>query len=216
MRHSSTSEEEHFVGLKFLYRAGARRDSPLVVLVHGRAGTREVIWTFERSIPEAAAVVSFQAFLPDALGGFSWWDMESTEDRSVAIGRAADKVSFAIERITELFDLAPRRLYGIGFSQGSVLLSAAVLTGALRLDGLGVLAGFVPKPEGKVRLLGLPEVFLAHGIQDEVVRVERARSAAEYLRSLGLSVTYIEDDVGHKVGIQGTRALKEWLAQRIA
>lgn len=216
MRHSSTSEEDLFVGLKFLYRAGAHRDSPLVVLVHGRAGTREVIWTFERSVPASAAVVSFQAFLPDPLGGFSWWDMESIEDRALAIRRAAGKVSFAVERFTELFELTPRKLYGIGFSQGSVLLSAAILTGALRLDGLAILAGFVPKPDDSVRLLGLPDVFLAHGTQDEVVRVDRARSAVEYLRSLRLSVTYVEDDVGHKVGVQGTRALKEWLAQRIA
>jgi phospholipase/carboxylesterase len=141
--------------------------------------------------------------------------MESTEERSLAIGRAADKVSFAIERVTELFDLSPQKIYGIGFSQGSALLSTAVLTGALRLDGLGVLAGFVPEPEHEVRLLGLPDIFLAHGVQDDVVGIERARSSVAYLRSLGLSVTYVEDDVGHKVGIQGTRALKEWLAQRI-
>ncbi len=214
MRHSSTSEQEHFVGLKFLYRAGSHRDSPLVVLVHGRAGTREVIWTFERSIPAAAHVVSFQAFSADRLGGFSWWDMESTEDRALAIGRATDKVSFAIERVVELFELSPRKFYAIGFSQGAVLLSTAVLTGAIGLDGLALLAGFVPKVEGEVQILKPLEVFVAHGVQDEVVRIDRARSGVEYLRDLGLSVTYVEDEVGHKVGIQGTRALREWLAAR--
>ena len=215
MRHLSTPEQEEFVGLRFLYRAGARRDSPLVVLVHGRAGTGEVIWTFERCVPAEAAVVSLQAFLSDRLGGFSWWDMESVEDRSAAIGRAAQRVAFAIERIIELLDLAPTKVFAVGFSQGAVLLSTAVLAGEVRFDGLALLAGFVPKPQGGATVLGVPEVFIAHGAQDEVVRVERARSGVEYLRGLGLPVTYVEDDVGHKVGIQGTREFKRWMTERL-
>jgi phospholipase/carboxylesterase len=57
-------------------------------------------------------------------------------------------------------------------------------------------------------------VFIAHGTQDEVIAIERARKGAEYLRQLGLEVTFVEDSVGHKVGIQGTRELKRWMDQR--
>jgi phospholipase/carboxylesterase len=216
MRHISTPEQEDFVGLKFLYRNGARRDSPLIVLVHGRAGTREVIWTFERSVPAAASVVSLQAFVPDPLGGFSWWDMESSGDREIAIGRAAQRVAFGVERVIELFELAPKKVYAVGFSQGAALLATAALTGSLSLDGLALLAGFVPKPEKGAQLLSAPDVFAAHGTQDEVVTIERARRGVEYLRGLGLFVTYVEDDVGHKVGIQGTRELKKWMADRLS
>jgi phospholipase/carboxylesterase len=212
MRHTSTPEEEEFVGLKFLYRPGASRGSPLLVLVHGRAGAREVIWPFERSAPEGVAVVSFQAFLPDPLGGFSWWDIASREDRTEAIASAGKRVAFAIERIVELYDSEPSRLCVVGFSQGSALLSFAVLSGNLRVDGLGILAGFVARPRTPTALLGSPAVLIAHGSEDEVVDVEKARAGARFLEGLGLAVTYVEDQVGHKVGIQGTRALKTWFA----
>lgn len=217
MRHVSTPQQEEFVGLSFLYRAGADRTQPLVVLVHGRAGTREVIWTFERSIPPHVAVVSLQGFTPDRLGGFSWWDMdiESSQDRTLAIERAMARLASGIERVVELFELAPSKVYAIGFSQGAALLSRALLNGAVRLDGLAVLAGFIPQPEHGANLLSTPEVFVAHGREDEVVPIDRARAGVSYLQQLGLSVTCVEDDVAHKVGIQGTRELKSWLAARL-
>jgi phospholipase/carboxylesterase len=171
------------------------------------------MWAFDRTLPERANVVSFQAFLPDALGGFSWWDMTSDQPLEPAIMLARDRFHFALDRYLELFSLQPSKVFAAGFSQGSVLLSAAVLTGVIRLDGLGILAGFVSNI-GEQRLIqGHPDVFVAHGTADEVLSVEKARKGVERLRSYGLPVTYVEEEgVGHKLGIQGMRALKEWFA----
>jgi predicted esterase len=172
------------------------------------------MWAFDRTLPERANVVSFQAFLPDSVGGFSWWDMTSDQPREPAIMVARDRLHYALDRYLELFSLHPRVTVAAGFSQGSVLLSAAVLTGALRLDGLGILAGFVSKVGERSSIQGSPEVFVAHGSADDVLPVEKARQGVERLRSYGLKVTYIEEaGVGHKLGIQGMRGLKEWMAR---
>ena len=214
MREQSDSIQEEFVGLTFIHRLCGDPAAPLIVLVHGRAGSAQVMWAFERTLPERAHVVSFQAFLPDVLGGFSWWDMTSDNPLEPAIMLARDRLHFALERYVELFSLHPSKIVAAGFSQGSVLLSAAVLTGVVRLDGLAILAGFVSKV-GEQRLVqGRPDVFVAHGTADEVLSVEKARIGVERLRSYGLPVTYIEEDgVGHKLGIQGMRGLKEWMAR---
>jgi phospholipase/carboxylesterase len=98
----------------------------------------------------------------------------------------------------------------MGFSQGAALLSAALLSGKLSADGVALLAGFVVEPD-TTALTCRPRIFVAHGTRDDVIRVERARKGVERLRGLGLDVVYIEDDVSHKVGIEGTRALKSWL-----
>lgn len=213
MRQVSTEEQEQYVGLRFIHRAESDPSAPLVVLVHGRAGTAEVMWAFDRLIPSGCSVVSFQAFLPDVLGGFSWWDMASPDPLEPAILRARDKLLFALERYIDLHNLHPRKMVALGFSQGSVLLSASVLTDALHLDGLGILAGFLYKGGDVPAIRARPEVFIAHGSNDEVISVAKARKGGERLRALGLSVEYIEEEVGHKVGVQGTRALKEWLAR---
>lgn len=211
MRLPSTPAAEEHVGLRFLSRPGAHARAPLVVFVHGRAGNREVMWSFERAVPTAAAVVAFEAFLPDPLGGFSWWDFEAPGSKREAIRSASKRLSFALERFVDLEGLEPSHTVALGFSQGAVLLSDAMLAGEVALDGLGLLAGLVPTPEEKPHVIGHPRVLVAHGVSDEVIRVERARQGVELLRSLGLDVTYVEDAVGHKVGIEGTRALKAWL-----
>ncbi len=214
MRVQSDTTQEEFVGLTFIHRLCADPTAPLIVLVHGRAGSAQVMWAFERTLPERAHVVSFQAFLPDVLGGFSWWDMASDQPLEPAIMVARDRFHFALERYIELFSLQPSKLVAAGFSQGSVMLSAVMLTGVVRFDGLGILAGFVSNV-GEGRLIqGRPDIFVAHGTSDEVLSVEKARKGVERLRSYGLNVNYVEEDgVGHKLGIQGMRALKEWMSR---
>jgi phospholipase/carboxylesterase len=216
MRTQSTQEEEEFVGLRFIHRAGTDRSGPLVILVHGRAGNAQVMWAFDRLIPAQATVVSFEAFLEDPLGGFSWWYMDSKDPVRPAILRARDRLCYAIERYVEIENIRPSKRVAMGFSQGSVLLSAALLTGKLSLEGLGILAGVAFEGEEPPVINGRPRILIAHGTQDEVLTVDRARAGAQRLRMLGLDVTYVEEEVGHKVGVQGTRALKEWLAETLA
>jgi predicted esterase len=91
-----------------------------------------------------------------------------------------------------------------------VLLSAAGLSARIPFDGLGLLAGFIVLPDS---VSNPPEVFVAHGTLDETVSVEKARHGVNHLKSMGLVVEYIEEPVGHKVGIEGTRALKQWMAR---
>lgn len=215
-RHESTAIEETRTGLKFMYRPGTDPTAPLVVLIHGRAGDRSVMWTFERSIPEDCHVVAFQAFLPDPLGGWSWWDMTVPGSKKEAILSAAGRLSRALEAFLGLYRLAPKRYIGMGFSQGSVLLSAMALRGFFNFDGVAVLAGFVFQPSEPIVSGKQPSIFVAHGTADETISVDQARDGVAALNRLGLTVEYVEEEVGHKVGIKGTRALKEWLVRVLA
>lgn len=211
MRVLSTQEERDFVGLQFIRRVAPDRTAPLVVLVHGRAGDARVMWTFDRLIPHGCSVVSFEAFLPDEKGGFSWWDVNDRDSLESAILRARDRLQFALERYIELEKLEPKGMVALGFSQGGVLLSAAMLTGSIKLDGLAILAGVVSKAGDQGGVVGAPEILIAHGTADEIVPIESARKGADRLREMGLRVVYVEEPVGHKVGVEGTRALREWL-----
>lgn len=216
MRQRSDQTQNEFVGLSFVYRLCGDASAPLIVLVHGRAGNGDVMWAFERTLPQHANVVSFEAFLPDPIGGFSWWEASTRSVPEADVVRARDRLDSALQRFQELFDLRPMKLIALGFSQGSVLLSAGVLTGVLRLDGLGVMAGFVSGLGDGALVKGRPEVYIAHGSADEVVSVDRARTGVERLKSAGLSVTYVEEEgVGHKLGIAGMKGLRTWLEQLV-
>jgi predicted esterase len=210
MKIESTPAEEELVGLKYNYRKGASSDSPLVVLVHGRAGNRGVMWTFERCVPEGWHIVSFEAFLQDPIGGWSWWDMAQEGSRREAIEGAVARLDHALAAFVRLQGLQPRFRVGFGFSQGAVLLSAGALAGRIPFDGVALLAGFIVIPDAVAHP---PAVFVAHGTLDETVSIEKARRGVNALKAMGLSVEYVEEPVTHKVGIEGTRALKQWMGR---
>lgn len=210
-RYESTPGDEARIGLRFLYRAGADRYAPLVVFIHGRAGNRSVMWPFERGVPEHCHIVSFEAFLPDPIGGWSWWDMQTPGSKREAIHYAANKFTNSLAAFIAHYGLEPRARIGLGFSQGSVLLSAVTLLELTPFDGIGILAGFVFLPERKPSIAERLSVFVAHGTKDQTISIERARTGVRTLKSWGVQVEFIEEDVEHKVGIQGTRALKSWI-----
>jgi len=211
MKQEGDSVDVEDIGLAFNYRLASEHNAPLVVFVHGRAGNRNVMWTFERCVPPSWSIVSFQAFLPDPIGGWSWWKMTDSGNSRTAIMQACERLSQALSRFLVRFSLQPQLRLGCGFSQGAVLVSAAGLSGAVCFDGFAVLAGFFFLPKEIDGSTALPQrVFVAHGTKDETISVERARDSVRELQSIGIPVNYVEEEVGHKVGIQGTRALRDW------
>ncbi len=207
----ASANAEKSLGLLHNIRAGSDPQAPLCFLVHGRAGNFDVMATFKRCLPEEWAVIAVQGFLEDVRGGFSWWnvDEEVRDLRWEAIRLAAARLTGFVEQAIEFYKLQPRQILALGFSQGAALLSLLAQKDPQMFSGVGLLAGFViresSRPGGK-----LPALFVAHGTEDDVVPLNKAKEGVEYLRSLGASVTYVEDAVGHKVGTSALKALKIW------
>jgi predicted esterase len=190
----------------------AAADAPLFVLIHGRAGNHDVMSAFKGCIPPGCNVLLPQAHKPDAQGGFSWWTVDEDIYFRERAASAAEQMRAFIEGVTAHYRLAPRRTVAFGFSQGAALLSVLIQRSSGMLQGAALLAGFVIEEAG-TPAPPLPEILIAHGLNDEVVAVPRARKGADFLRGRGYAVEYHEDPVGHKIGSQGMRALRAFAAR---
>jgi phospholipase/carboxylesterase len=215
-RRHSTSHEEDLVGLPFTFREAGDASAPLFVLIHGRAGNRDVMWLFERALPKDAAIVSFQAPQIDPIGGFSWWDVSTPGASHRFAPAACALVARALAQFLKHFELSPKKSIALGFSQGAALLSVGAQLGTLHFDGFALLAGFVVPMEqsaipGGLEVRKVP-ILIAHGTKDDVVPVEKAREGRDTLLAQGFPVSYVEDEVGHKVGVGATRELSRWLS----
>lgn len=200
-------------GLHHTLLLAADSSAPVVYLVHGRAGSARVMWAFRRTLPPEINIIAPEAFLPDPVGGMSWWNVTSGQRHSQAdLDLATGKLNDFISGAEEYYGLKPSKRIAIGFSQGAGLLSVVTQT-TDTLSAVALLAGFVItlSEELSVARARIP-VFMANGTQDDIVPVQKARDGAEYLKALGYPVTYVEEDAGHKVGIKGMRELKEWLS----
>ena len=200
-------------GLRYAFKKGSSAHSPLLVGVHGKAGTLFVLHALASTYPKDFGVVYFEASSPDSLGGFSWWDFDPTTDQIDAQWEkalpSAEQLALAIQGCIANEGLAPSQKFAIGFSQGGGLLSVLAQSQTTLFSKLAILASFVVKAPFVPSLKNL-SCFWAHGELDDRISIETARRGANYLVAKGASLQFVTDSVGHKVGSQGMRALKEF------
>jgi phospholipase/carboxylesterase len=183
-----------------------------VVLLHGFTGDERVLWVLEGALPPGSLLVAPRAPFPAAPGGFSWRrSAEPALPEVEDFGDGAKALRELLDHLQAARELDRSRLVVLGFSQGAALAFSAVCLGDLRPAALVALAGFLPRGDASP-LSGLP-VFWAHGTQDELVPIARARQDAERLRTSGARVTLCESDVGHKLGADCLRGLRAWIAE---
>ncbi len=204
---NSSSEAQATLGLKHSYCFSAAT-APFFLLVHGRAGTVDLMWTFRRCLPEFANVISVEAPLADPIGGYSWWPIERAEWESGAMIAYQTLVVF-LEQAQEFYNLRPVSKAALGFSQGGGLLSLLVQRAPHALDAAALLASFVIE-DTALPAPPLPKIFMAHGSADKTIPITKAQAGSEYLKHKGFSVEFVEDSVGHKVGAGGMRELKSF------
>ena len=109
--------ENSKLGLVHSYSLAADITAPLVVMVHGRAGSLEIMAIFRRCIPDEFSIVHVQAPLPDQIGGYSWWDVSEGRHGEKAITAAPRLVDFLFGFIKDQ-QLKPKSKIGIGFLKG--------------------------------------------------------------------------------------------------
>lgn len=194
----------------------------LLLLIHGLTGDENSMWVFARNLSSGYFMVAPRALFASRMeqGGYSWRPpdteaedrprLEQLRDSAQALIRLVEEYAASVGLNAAIFDL-------LGFSQGAAMSSLLAFLYPERIRKVGILAGFVP--EGLEALVsqrpleGKP-FFVAHGTEDEMVTIERARASIEILERAGAQVTYCEDDVGHKVSVNCLRALKDFFAEQ--
>lgn len=189
---------------------------PLVVMLHGWTGDEDAMWVFASRMPKDAYLVSPRGPYKTPLGGYGWHEHKSkvwpwVDDFRTTIDGLLDLMQ--PENFPEV-DLEQFHL--VGFSQGAACGYALSLQNPRTVGRIAGLSGFMPQGADALarnRPLADRQVFIAHGTQDELVPVEKARKAVEILEEAGASVIYCEDDVGHKLSASCFNGLQNFFSQ---
>lgn len=112
------------------------------------------------------------------------------------------------------------RIVLAGFSQGCAMALHTGLRHRERLAGIAGLSGYLPLAD-KLALERSPAnfdvpVFLAHGLDDDVVVIERATRSRDQLTSLGYAVQWHDYAMAHSVCPEEIADLQQWLCQVLA
>ncbi|MBK7320737.1 hypothetical protein [Candidatus Villigracilis affinis] len=189
----------------------------LLVMLHGFTGDENSMWVFTRRISTNYHLIAPRAPHPTDPSGFSWRpsqaltfgrpSLEMLQPAAEALIRLIDEYSASVKLDALQFDL-------MGFSQGAAMTNVVGMLYPHRVRKMGVLAGFMPsgldeKIEQKV--LAGKNIFVAHGTQDQMIPIDRARASIELLEQAGARVIYCEDEVGHKLSANCLGALENYL-----
>jgi phospholipase/carboxylesterase len=188
---------------------------PTAVMIHGRSGSEDVMWIFQRALPKEWLVVAPRAIKDDPDGGYAWHPRHRDEWPSLKMfDDAVTAVVKFINALPELYGADPDQIYLMGFSQGAAASIATAMRHPGLVQAIAALVGFAPEESesevGRGILNGLP-IFMAVGAEDNTIPLAISRKSAETLRAAGADLTYAEYETGHKLNAAGMRALKEWI-----
>ena len=197
--------------------------NPLLLLLHGYGSNEEDLFSFAAQLPDEYLIISARAPYPLPPYGNAWYainfdaDMNKFSDEVQAV-QSRDLIAKFIDEIIEHYPVDKDKVTLTGFSQGAILSYAVALTYPEKIDRVMALSGYlnleiIEKDFTKKDLSKL-RFFISHGIVDQVIPVEWARKAPEFLKNLGLDVEYHEYPVGHGVAPQNFYDMLAWLQSK--
>jgi phospholipase/carboxylesterase len=203
-------------------RPSTNPNARLLVLIHGLTGDENSMWVFARRLsPENFWIIAPRAPYSAETSGFSWRPPHTLTGgmstipmlRPVVDGliNFIDEYSASVKIDTTQFDL-------MGFSQGAAIVNLVGMLYPQRVRKMAVLSGFIPSGIRELiatKPLTGKEIFVAHGIQDDMVPVEQARISVGLLEQAGAHTTYCEDEGGHRVSRACMSALENYLASPV-
>ena len=195
-----------------------------VVLCHGYGGDGKDI---------SILSINWQRFLPDAVflspnapeicsinsGGFQWFDLSSEKEEIILEKSliAEEKLNKFLNQIFDNFQLEPKNLALVGFSQGCMMSLQVALK---KKEKINCVIGYSGKVINKKHLsnsiISKPKIFLMHGANDEIVSPMYMLEAKEYFGTHGIKIkTKLFNNCEHKIPVEGTSLGLDFLKKNL-
>jgi phospholipase/carboxylesterase len=218
MRAVNDTMLESFENWTLRVRHPARTPARLMLMLHGWTGDENSMWVFARNLADNYLLVAPRGLHKDSTTGYSWRpfradslarpSLEDLKESADALLQLVDEYAAKNQTDAGQFDI-------MGFSQGAALTNVMLCLHPDRINKAAVLSGFMPSGMNDIiarkPLINKP-VFVAHGTQDNMVPIDRARASMSLLEQAGAKTTYCEAEVGHKVSAGCLRGLEAFFA----
>ncbi|UQS15750.1 alpha/beta hydrolase [Pseudomonas sp. HS6] len=201
-----------------------------VIWLHGLGADRYDFLPVAEALQES--LLSTRFVLPQAPtrpvtinGGYampSWYDIKAMSPAR-AIDR--DELEVSADHVIELIEqqrasgIDASRIFLAGFSQGgAVVYHTAFLKWQGPLGGVLALSTYAPTFSDELELSASQQripVLALHGQFDNVVQNSMGRTAYEYLKAHGVTVTWQEYPMEHEVLPEEIRDIGVWLSERL-
>jgi len=196
---------------------------PLLILLHGYGSNEEDLFSFSTELPDELLIVSVRAPYDMNFGGYAWYaiTLDANDEKFSDLDEARKsltKIAGFIEYIKTKYKTDPNNTFLLGFSQGAILSYALSLNYPNKVNHVIALSGYINDelaPNNASDLNITTDYYISHGSVDQVLPVEWARKAPEYLNANNLQNVYSEYPIGHGVAPQNFYSFKTWIEERL-
>ena len=184
-----------------------------IVLCHGYGGDGKDI---------SALAINWQRFLPNTIflcpnapevcsispQGYQWFDLNSEKEEIILEKSliAEEKLNRFLDQVFDNFQLEPKNLALVGFSQGCMI---SIQVGIKKKQKINCLIGYSGKVINQEHLSkninSKPKIFLMHGENDTIVPPTHLLEAKEYLKRHEINVkTKMFKNCEHRIPVEGS------------
>ena len=199
-------------------------NTSLLILLHGYGSNEEDLFSFASELPDDLIIVSARAPQTLGFGSYSWYTIHFNSpqgkfsDMQEAI-KARETIAVFIDEVQQKYGILPEKTFLLGFSQGTILSYAVAFNYPEKVQKIIALSGYVnsellPDDLDSKDYSGL-DFYISHGSVDQVIPVEWANKAPEFLDRLNIKYSYKEFPVGHGVSPKNFYEFSKWIEERM-
>lgn len=193
---------------------------PLLLLLHGLGSNEQDLFAFAGKLPGRFMVVSARAPFTLSEGSYAWFHVNYSSGKPVIpnpgeVEQSSKLILQFIAQLKSKYSFDETQVYLCGFSQGGIMSYQVGLAHADVIKGIAVMSGrLLPDVKSQVapaEKLARLNVFVSHGVNDQVIAVSQAREAVAYLKKMRIAHKYKEYDAAHTIDSEMLKDLLAWL-----
>lgn len=195
------------------------KSTPLLIMLHGFGSHEYDLFSMAHEFGNKMMVVSVRGPISLPWGGFAWYEIDFSRgsDKWTNVNQAMEaleKLASFIGECHEAYGTDPKNTILMGFSQGAILSYALAFNYPEMINKVVAMSGcllpdIMPDSIQKEKMSHL-EMFVSHGLQDEVIPVDAGRQAVEFLQKVGIPHLFMEYQMGHGINPKCLKDLREW------
>jgi len=195
-------------------RVESRYKPPLLVLLHGRGADEHDLIPVTHYLDGRFYLISVRAPFRFPYGGFTWFALDDDQPNDDQFADSFQRLEAFIDDAVSHYDIADGPIYLFGFSMGAMMALAYTMRHPDKVRAVAAHSGYLPS-EGKISYqwgdISSVSMYLAHGAQDPIIPVQKARATQGLLKPTGARLTYKEYPIQHTISEDSIADIDAWM-----